>query len=300
LRSLWEALFGVGPLEPVITIQNLHYAYPPLTAGAEAPPVLKGVSLSLSSGECLALLGPTGAGKSTLCLTLNGIIPHLTGGTFRGEVWVAGQDTKESSPGELSQRVGVVFQDPESQLFNMTVEDEVAFGPESLALPPNEIEARIDEALDMMAIADLRHRSPLALSGGQKQRVALAAMLAMRPQVLVLDEPATSLDPAGKASVLEAILRLRRETGMAILWVTQDTDQVPLVADRVLLLAEGRILLEGKPKGVFAQAEELRGRGLALPQMCELARHFNEREGTDYGWLRVEEAAHDLAEAIGG
>lgn len=287
-------------MEPIISIENLHYAYPPLSAGAEAPPVLKGVSLSLRPGECLALLGPTGAGKSTLCLTLNGIIPHLTGGTFRGEVWVAGHNTKESDPGELSHRVGVVFQDPESQLFNMTVEDEVAFGPESLALPPTEIEHRIDAALDTLGIADLRYRSPLSLSGGQKQRVALAAMLAMRPQVLVLDEPAASLDPAGKASVLEAVLRLRREAGMAILWVTQDTDQVAFLADRVALLGQGRILLQGKLGEVFAQTDELRGQGVGLPQMRELATHFNDRWSCDYAWLTVEEAAHDLREVIRG
>lgn len=285
-------------MEPIIAIENLYYAYPPLTAGAESLPVLKGVSLSLARGECLALLGPTGAGKSTLCLTLNGIIPHLTGGTFRGEVWVAGRNTKESDPGELSQRVGLVFQDPESQLFNMTVEDEVAFGPESLALPPHEIEARIDEALETIGIADLRHRSPLELSGGQKQRVALAAMLAMRPEVLVLDEPTASLDPAGKASILEAVLRLRRETGMTILWVTQDVDQAPLLADRVLLLGQGRILLEGEPGEVFGQTSQLRSLGLALPQMRELAACFNDRQESDYTWLTVEEAARDLGEVI--
>jgi len=286
-------------LEPIITIENLTYAYPPLTAGATALPVLKGVSLSLRRGECLALLGPTGAGKSTLCLTLNGIIPHLTGGTFRGEVWVAGRNTKKSDPGELSQTVGLVFQDPESQLFNMTVEDELAFGPESLALSPHQIQTRIDEALEMMGISDLRHRSPLALSGGQKQRVALAAMLAMRPEVLVLDEPTASLDPAGKASVLEAILRLRGEAGMTILWVTQDVDQAVLIADRVAVLGQGRILLEGEPREVFGHMSELRGLGLAPPQMRELAARFDQ-QGRGYTWLTVEEAVRDLGASDAG
>lgn len=280
-------------MEPIITVENLYYAYPPLTAGTEAPPVLKGVSLSLHEGECLALLGPTGAGKSTLCLALNGIIPHLTGGTFRGEVWVAGHNTKQSDPGELSQIVGLVFQDPDSQLFSMTVEDELAFGPESLALPQRQVEARIGEALEMMGITDLRHRSPLQLSGGQKQRVALAAMLAMRPDVLVLDEPTASLDPAGKSSVLEAMLRLRREAGMTILWVTQDVDQVVLIADRVAVLGQGRILLEGEPSQVFGRIGELRALGLAPPQMRELAACF-EPQGKRYAWLTVEEAARDL------
>lgn len=287
-------------MKPIVSIENLYYAYPPLKVGAEPIPVLKGVSLSLAQGECLALLGPTGAGKSTLCLTLNGIIPHLTGGTFRGEVQVAEHDTREMDPGELSQRVGLVFQDPKSQLFNMTVEDEVAFGPESLALPPGEIEARIDEALKTMGISDLRHRSPLELSGGQKQRVALAAMLAMRPEVLVLDEPTASLDPAGKRSVLEAMRHLRERTQMAILWVTQDVDKVPLLADRVAVLGQGKILLNGKPAEVFGQAEKLRDLGLALPRMRQLAIYFNEREESGYTWLTVEEAACDLGEDTGG
>ncbi|MEA3345455.1 MAG: ATP-binding cassette domain-containing protein [Chloroflexota bacterium] len=287
-------------MKPIVSIENLYYAYPPLKVGAEPIPVLKGVSLSLAQGECLALLGPTGAGKSTLCLTLNGIIPHLTGGTFRGEVRVAEHDTREMDPGELSQRVGLVFQDPKSQLFNMTVEDEVAFGPESLALPPGEIEARIDEALKTMGISDLRHRSPLELSGGQKQRVALAAILAMRPEVLVLDEPTASLDPAGKRSVLEAMRHLRERTQMAILWVTQDVDKVPLLADRVAVLGQGKILLNGKPAEVFGQAEKLRDLGLALPRMRQLAIYFNEREESGYTWLTVEEAACDLGEDTGG
>lgn len=287
-------------MEPIVTVEDLHYAYPPLTTEAQGRSVLKGVSLSLIQGECLALLGPTGAGKSTLCLTLNGIIPHLMGGAFRGKVRVAGRDTSESDPGELSQRIGVVFQDPESQFFNMTVGDEVAFGPESLALSPDEIEARVSKALKMVGIAELRSRSPLALSGGQKQRVALAAALAMHPEVLVLDEPTASLDPAGKRSVLEAVARLRAETGMTILWVTQDTDHVPRLCDRVAVLAQGRILLEGEPRGVFTHAEELRSLGLALPQMWELASRFNDRWGNDYAWLTVEEAARDLEERMRG
>ncbi|MGD2178518.1 MAG: ABC transporter ATP-binding protein, partial [Anaerolineae bacterium] len=226
-------------MDPVIAVDDLQYAYPPLTPEEEGTRVLRGVSLSLAKGECVALLGPTGAGKSTLCLTLNGIIPHLMGGSFRGHVWVAGRDTRESDAGELSQRVGLVFQDPESQLFNMTVEDEVAFGPEGLALRPDEIEARIAEALDLTGIADLRKRSPLELSGGQKQRVALAAVLAMRPEVLVLDEPTASLDPVGKRSLLKAVGRLRAERGVTILWVTQDVDRVPSLADRVAVLYQG-------------------------------------------------------------
>jgi energy-coupling factor transporter ATP-binding protein EcfA2 len=283
-------------LAPIVIVENLHFAYPPPIPGGESPFVLSGVSLSLARGECLALLGPTGAGKSTLCLTLNGIIPHVMKGSFRGRVSVAGRDTSASDAGELSQRVGLVFQDPESQLFNMTVEDEVAFGPEGLALPPDEIEARVAEALDVTGIADLRRRSPLELSGGQKQRVALAAVLAMRPDVLVLDEPTASLDPLGKRSLLEAVGRLRSERGTTILWVTQDVDQVPFLADRVAVLSQGRIVLEGDVRDVLAQGDQLRDMGLAPPQMRELASRFNDAWDSDYAWLTVAEAARDLKE----
>ncbi len=287
-------------LAPLLVIDELHYAYPPLTAGGESSDVLRGVSLSLGEGECLALLGPTGAGKSTLCLTLNGVIPQLVGGTFRGEVRVAGRSTRETAPGELSQTVGLVFQDPESQFFTMTVEDEVAFGLESLAVPPDEIDARVSEALELTGVAPLRNRSPLELSGGEKQRVALAAVLAMRPQVLVLDEPTTSLDPAGKRALLEAVDRLRAEKGTAILWVTQDVDQLPSLADRVAVLYDGRIALRGGLREVFGRGEELQRMGLGLPQMTQLATRFNRAWNTDYAWLTLDEAARELRERLDG
>jgi len=287
-------------LNAVVTIEDLHYAYSPLTPDGGSSPVLKGVSLSVAEGECLALLGRTGAGKSTLCLSLNGIIPHLTGGEFQGEVRVAGRGTQACGPGELSQTVGLVLQDPDSQLLSMTVEDEVAFGLEGLALPPDEIEARIDEALEMTGIEALRGRSSLELSGGQKQRVVLAAILAMRPKVLVLDEPTASLDPAGKRSLLEGVDRLRRERGTTVVWATQDLDRVPWLADRVAVLHEGRIALEGGVREVFGRAEELRELGMGLPQMTELGMRFNTGRGADHPWLTVEEAAEELKEMLDG
>jgi energy-coupling factor transporter ATP-binding protein EcfA2 len=192
----------------------------------------------------------------------------------------------------------MVFQHPESQLFSMTVEDEVAFGPESLALEPQEIEVRITEALDKMDIADLRERSPLELSGGQKQRVALAAVLAMQPGVLVLDEPTASLDPLGKRSLLDAVARLRAERGATILWVTQDLDHLPLLADRVAVLYGGRIALQGGVREVLSHTGELQRMGLAPPQMLELASRFNAAWASDHAWLTVDEAAADLKERL--
>ena len=287
-------------MNAVVAIEDLHYAYPPLTPDGGSTPILRGVSLSVAEGECLALLGRTGAGKSTLCLTLNGIIPHLTGGAFRGEVLVAGRSTRACAPGELSQTVGLVLQEPESQLLSMTVEDEIAFGLEGLALPPTEIEARIDEALGMVGIRALRGRSSLELSGGQKQRVVLAAILAMRPKVLILDEPTASLDPAGKRSLLEGVDRLRRERGTTVVWATQDLDRVPRLANRVAVLHAGRIAVEGGVREVFGRPDELRRLGLGLPQMTELGTRFNQSRGIDPVWLTVEEAAEALKGMVDG
>lgn len=281
-------------MNSIVAVSDLQYAYPPLAPEQEPVPVLKGVSLALAEGECLALLGPTGAGKSTLCLCLNGIIPHLVGGSLSGRVMVAGVDTAGVQPGELSQSVGLVFQDPESQLFTMRVADEVAFGPESLALPPAEIEARVSESLDAVDIRHLRHRSPLELSGGEQQRVALAAVLALRPRILVLDEPTARLDPSGARSVLDAIARLRDETGMSILWVTQDVDRVPALANRVAVLVDGQITLEGKPREVFDHGQQLMRWGLRIPDVRQLASRFSAAWGTDLAWLTVDEAEQAL------
>lgn len=285
---------------PIIAVEDLRFAYPAAVPGTEGPPVLNGVSFCVADGECLAIIGPTSAGKSTLCLALNGLIPHLVRGTFGGHVCVAGRSTTETAPGELSQIVGLVFQEPDSQFISMTVEDEVAFGLESMALPPAEIERRILEALEMSGIVPLRKRSPLELSGGEKQRVALAAVLAMRPRVLVLDEPTTSLDPEGKLRLLETVGRLRSEQGTTIVWVTQDVDRVPLLADRVAVLFEGEIALSGRPKEVFDQGAQLREMGLAVPQMRELADRFGGSRARVPGWLRVDEAARDLREWLNG
>ena len=282
----------------IVSINDLTYAYPPVEPEADPAPVLQGVSLSLERGACLVLLGPTGAGKSTLCLSLNGTIPHLLGGTFSGSVSIAGLDTLGTKPGELSHAVGLVFQDPESQLFTMSVADEVAFGPEGLALPSHEIEERVQESLATLGIAHLCERSPLELSGGEQQRVALAAALALRPQVLVLDEPTASLDPLGKRSVLEAIKQLRDQMGMTILWVTQDIDAVPHLADRVAVLVDGRIVLEGVPSHVLQQRNSLERWGLRAPQILDLAARFNEHWGTNYAWLTVDKAQQALEQRM--
>jgi len=216
-------------------------------------------------------MGPIGAGKSTLCQAIAGLVPHAWGGTFGGHVLVEGLDTRHVEPADLCRRVGLVFQDPETQLFNVSVEDEVAFGPESLALPRDEIARRIDWALSVVHLADCRHRSPRQLSGGQKQRLAIAAALATRPAILVLDEPTASLDPRGSREVYQVIAELRRSGDLTVVLVEQDAERVAEFADRVAVLAEGKIAALGSPAEVFAAPGLPERPGVAPPPVCELA-----------------------------
>ena len=276
---------------PIIRIEGLHYAYPPVVPGGLPVTALRGIDLEVAPGEFLAVMGPTGAGKTTLCLALNGLVPHATGGTFRGDVWVRERNTKSHPVAALATEVGLVFQDAESQLFNMTVEDEVAFGPESLGLPVDEIERRLEWALDAVGLAGLRARSPASLSGGQQRRLAIAAVLAMHPSILVLDEPTAGLDPLGRREVLRIIAALRRR-GTTVIMATQDADAVAELADRVIVLEAGHIALEGTPQEVFAHVERLHALGVDVPQMAELSH----RLGIHPPCLTVEQAARALTQ----
>jgi energy-coupling factor transport system ATP-binding protein len=243
-------------------------------------------------------MGPTGVGKTTLCLILAGLVPQVTGGELKGRVVIAGLDTRRRSAAELSRVLGLVFQDAESQLFNMTVEDEVAFGLESLGLSPAEMEKRIAWALAVVRLQGLRSRHPLQLSGGQKKRLTIATVLAMRPQVLVLDEPVTGLDPLGRHEVLSVVEELKRESETTIIMVEQDAEAVMAWADRVVIMEQWGLALEGSPRQVFSQVESLHDRGLAVPQMSELAHLFNQRQGTSFHFMAEAEACSTLADKL--
>ncbi len=277
-------------LPPLISIQNLSYAYPILTEEADPVWVLDGVDLEVVAGEFVAVMGATGCGKTTLCLALNGLLPHATGGTIGGDVWVNGRNSKKHPVAELAQTVGLIFQEPETQLFNMTAEMEIAFGLENLGLAPAEMHERIDWALALVGMSEFRQRSPFQLSGGQKQRIAIAAMLAMRPQVLVLDEPTANLDPVGKREVFTAVSTLRQQYHMTIIMVSHESEQIAEFADRVVVLDDGKVVLDDVPTAVFAQTHTLNQIGIAPPQVSETAQILNERLGTDYVFTNVEEA----------
>ena len=277
-----------------IAIENLYYAYPSPASDSEAVPVLQGVNLEIGRGESVALLGRVGVGKTTLCMALNGLVPQVTGGIFRGNVRVLGLNTKEHPVADLAQHVGLVFQDPESQLVQMRVEDEVAFGPENLGVPTAEIEERVTWALEAVGLAGYRDRSPLLLSGGEKQRLAIAAMLAMHPRVLVLDEPTASLDPAGKAAVFRVLQELRRRQDITIFMATQEMERITRFADRVLVLHQGQIVLDGPPARILAQVPRLEELGIGAPQIMELAHLLSQRSKRRYRFTGDAQAFKEL------
>ncbi|HEX2184671.1 MAG TPA: ABC transporter ATP-binding protein, partial [Chloroflexota bacterium] len=229
-------------------MEGLRYGYPPVPAEAAPALALDGVHLRVETGETLAIIGAPGSGKSTLCRALVGLVPHLSGGVFGGRVEVLGIDTRQRRPSELAGQVAIVFDDPQTQLFNLTVEDEVAFGPESLSLPAAAIRHRVETALATVGLQVDLDRPPRELSGGQQQRLALATAIAMHPRLLVLDGPTAHLDPLGQREFYQALTRLRRERELTVVLAEPDPELVAEHADRVVVLHQGRVALEGPPE----------------------------------------------------
>lgn len=246
----------------MITARDLSYQY--ITS---ASPVIKHISLTVNRGDYLAVVGPSGSGKSTLCLTFNGIIPHSITGIMSGDVVVDGLNTREHPVYELAEKVGIVLQNPESQLFAMSVEEELAFGPENLGLPREEILVRVEEGLTVTGILD-RDRFPFSLSGGEKQKLAIASMLTMQPSYLVLDEPTSQLDPRGKEEVYSVLEMLHRK-GVTLVLIEHDTEHVAEHARTVIVLKEGGVVTCGSPKEVFSRVEEMRELGIQVPGVAE-------------------------------
>lgn len=247
----------------MIQTEDLQFAYP-AEEGKTAPLALGGVTLSIERGSFVVVLGHNGSGKSTLAKTLNGVL--LPCG---GQVLVEGMDTRdEAKLLAIRQRVGMVFQNPDNQIVATIVEEDVAFAPENLGVPPQEIRTRIDEAMKLAGIYEKREAAPYKLSGGQKQRVAIAGVIAMRPDCLVLDEATAMLDPHGRGQVMRTIRQLR-EAGITIVSITHYMEEAAQ-ADRVLVMSRGRIVMEGTPEQVFSQTERLHSYHLDVPQAAEL------------------------------
>jgi energy-coupling factor transport system ATP-binding protein len=246
--------------------QDVSFAYLGATRAA-----LRHIDLGVAAGEVVLVTGLSGCGKSTLALALTGLIPARIQGEMRGQVLFSGQPLSGLKPYEASQLVGMVFQNPNLQLINHTVQAEVAFGPENLALPQPEIARRVEWCLEVTGMARMRAKSTVTLSGGQKQRTAIAATLAMKPRILVLDEPLSDLDPVGAQEVLGTLRRLAREEGTGVVIIEHRVDEVAPWADRVVLMDAGRILLQGPPRAVWAEQDTWAGIGVGVPDMVRLA-----------------------------
>ncbi|UCE57830.1 MAG: ATP-binding cassette domain-containing protein [Candidatus Bathyarchaeota archaeon] len=277
----------------IIETRNLAYTY----SGAKKA-ALKGVSVTIESGEIVILTGPSGCGKTTLCRCFNGLIPHFYGGKIEGEVVVAGHKVVDQTIYELARHVGLVFQNPENQLFALSVEKDVAFGLENLAVPRDEMIKRVDWALQMTGIEDLSERPPHELSGGQQQRVAIACVLAMQPDVMILDEPTSFLDPVGAQKIFEVINELNKELGITIILVEHRLDLASKYADHVVVMDEGKVVLDGEPRGVF-NSEKARLIGVGVPKATRLYQILREN-GTHLSGVPVtsEEASKLLLEVL--
>ena len=246
-----------------IELQDVRFSYEPQEPDAKE--ALRGVSLSVEQGEFVALLGHNGCGKSTVAKLLNGMLVPTA-----GKVLVDGIDTAEEARQlDVRRRVGLVQQNPDNQLVAGVVEEDVAFGPENLGIPPEEMRVRVDEALKAVGMYEHRESAPHKLSGGQKQRVAIAGVIAMETACIVLDEPTAMLDPRGRTEVMETILRLNREKGITVILITHYMDEA-VQAGRVVVMDNGEILLDGTPQTVFGDVELLKRHDLDVPQATEL------------------------------
>lgn len=278
----------------IIETKNLAYTYP-----GGAKPSINGVSIKVQKGEFVLITGPSGCGKTTLCRCFNGLIPHFYQGELNGEITVAGMDTTTHETHAMAKSVGLVFQNPENQLFALSVEKDVAFGLENLGMPREEMRKRVEWALNLADINDLRERSPHEVSGGQQQRVAIAAVLAMQPEIIVLDEPTSFLDPLSAEKIFEVIHELNKELGITVVLVEHRLDLTAKYANHIIIMDEGKVCFDGNPREIL-NAEETRLIGVGIPKATFLY-HILKKEGVNLGAitpLSSEEMAKLLQEAF--
>ena len=279
----------------MIETKDLTYTYP-APEGETNPPALRGVSVTIEKGSFTVVLGHNGSGKSTFAKHLNAVL--LPCG---GAVYVEGMDTRdERMLLEIRRRTGMVFQNPDNQIVANVVEEDVAFGPENLGVPTAEIRRRVDDALAAVGMEQFARHAPHLLSGGQKQRIAIAGILAMEPECIVLDEATAMLDPAGRREVIDTVRRLNRERGITVVLITHHMAEAES-ADRVIVMNDGQVAMDGAPHEVFAQVEKLHELGLAAPDTVELL-HLLREAGMDVPLtgLTVDECADTICRAFGG
>ena len=254
----------------MIKIRDLTFYY-----GDASRPALQDVNLDIEDGEFVLVTGPSGCGKTSLCRCFNGLIPHFYGGEIAGGLEVQGLDVMRHTTRELATRVGMVFQDPENQLVSMDVQREVAFGLENLAFPRDVMAKRVEEALDTLGISGLRHRQVHELSGGEKQKVVISSVLALHPDVLVLDEPTSELDPKGAEDVLSIVRRLNDELGITVILVEHRLDRVVHLVDRMIVMDEGKIIADGNPRAVLSNGD-ITSIGAGVPPIVRIVQRLRD------------------------
>jgi energy-coupling factor transporter ATPase len=244
----------------IIETKNLTYTYPGVTKTS-----ISDVSMKVEKGEFVLITGPSGCGKTTLCRCFNGLIPHFYQGELKGEITVAGMDTRKHQTYAMAKSVGLVFQNPENQLFALSIEKDVAFGLENLGVPREEMRKRVEWALKLTSVYDLRERSPHEVSGGQQQRVAIAAVLAMQPEIIVLDEPTSFLDPLSAEKIFDVIHELNKKLGITVVLVEHRLDLTAKYADHIIIMDEGKVCFDGNPRKILSN-EETRLIGVGIPK----------------------------------
>ena len=279
----------------MLETKNLTFYYP-AEEGREATAALKDVTLQIEKGSFVVVLGHNGSGKSTLAKHMNAVVLPSS-----GKVYVEGMDTcDEALLLEIRRRMGMVFQNPDNQIVANVVEEDVAFAPENLGVPTEEIRRRVDDALAAVGMSEFARHAPHLLSGGQKQRIAIAGVIAMEPECIVLDEATAMLDPMGRKEVLSTVTRLNRERGITVVLITHHMNEAEN-ADRVIVMNDGQVAMDGTPRQVFARVAELRQLGLAAPHTVELLSALNEEgELLPLDAITVEECADAICRAFGG
>lgn len=277
----------------IIETRDLTYTYP----GAPKKSI-ENVSLTINKGDFVILTGPSGCGKTTLCRCFNGLIPHFYNGELEGEIHVAGLKVADQQIYQLAGLVGLVFQNPENQLFALSVEKDVAFGLENLSIPRDEMKEKVEWALQMAGISELAQRPPHELSGGQQQRVAIASVLAMQPDIMVFDEPTSFLDPVGAEKIFEVINELNKKLGITIILVEHRLDLAAKYANHVVVMNKGEIALTGSPREIFT-SEKARLIGVGIPKATKLYQHLKQN-GVNLKTIPVtpEETANLLREML--
>lgn len=262
--------------EPIVSFEKVTYRYP----GTDFNALIE-VSLEIMKGEYVGIIGLNGAGKTTLGLCVNGVVPSMLGGERHGTVTVEGLEVEEYPVREMAKIVGMVFDNPEFQMSQMTCAEEVALGLENAGIPYEEMVKTVGEALTLVGLGGFEERSPLGLSGGQQQRLAIAAVLAMKPKVLIMDEPTSNLDPVGKREVFDMATTLNQDYGMTVIVIEHEVEVLARYADRIVVMDGGQVVMNGTPTEIFRQVDALTALGLRVPEATALAHSLSEHKAWD-------------------